>query len=133
MDIFRIKSKLRGYFKMERSVVLGLFVGDKRITLYQFALLMIYVCCAGWDERHADYAIADISDRELSNVVGLKKDKVGHNRRILEAKGHIALLKGKNRQYRIRIKHPDLFFIKKTGKVSGNEPTVSEYGDTQQV
>jgi hypothetical protein len=140
---FDLRSKLRGYFTFPREMILKLFYGESTIstadprpilTANQFAQLIIYIAMASWDRRNRKkYAIAEISDRKLSKIVGFKKDKVGLNRKILETKGYIDLLKGTNRSFNIKIKNPELFYPKLTDKVSDKVPTLSDKDDTHQV
>jgi len=105
----------------------------QKITFAQFGLLVIYAGLADWDFRHKAFAVTDISDRKFSNVLGLGKDRVGFNRKILWAKGYIELLKGKNRSSRIKINRPEDFFHKPKGSVSAHKDTMSKIGDTQKM
>jgi len=122
MDEFELKSKLRGYYKMPRELILDLF--NKKITFDKFGLLMIYIAFADWDKRHKNYAIADISDNQLCKISGLSKFKVKKNKLKLCLGGYLELKKGKNKQMKILINNPDSFFKKSKEKVSKNETTI---------
>lgn len=122
MDDFELNSKLRGYFKMPRNLVLDLV--NNKISFNQFGLLIIYIAFADWDKRHKHYAITNISDNQLNKIKDLSKFKIKKNKLILFIKDYLELTMGKNKQMIVSIKNPDKFFQNITGKKTKNKSTV---------
>lgn len=122
MDEFELKSKLRGFYKMPRELILDLF--NKKITFDEFGLLMIYIAFADWDKRHKNYGRAYISDNQLNKIEGLSKFKVKLNKYKLYAERYLELTDGQNKQKVININNPDLYFKEYKEKVVKSKTTI---------
>lgn len=108
MDEFELKSKLRGFYKMPRSLILKLM--DKQLTASQFSLLQIYIGFTDRDRRHKSYATTDISNRILSRIIGFNKDKIAQDKYILEIKGFIQIKKKKGNKQIVKMLNPSDYF-----------------------
>lgn len=114
MDEFELKSKLRGYYKMPRMLIIQLL--ERKITASQFSLLLIYIGFADRDKRHKNYATSDISNRKLSRIIGLNKDKIAQDKKILYVKGFIDIKNKKGNKQIIKILNPSEFFTEIVSK-----------------
>ncbi len=121
MDEYELKSKLRGYFNFPRSLIIDLATNN--ITPDQFTLFTVFLGLASWDSRGKNYATINTSNREISKILHWNRNKIGLNKGLLFGRKYIDLLNGKNRQLKIRINNPELFYSKITGEVSKTRAT----------
>jgi hypothetical protein len=99
---------------MPRDIVASLFnCSDQtvRLTAKQFALLNIYIAYADWDNTHKKFASTSISNRLVSTVVGFNKDQVSRDKKILEIKGFIDIIKLEGNREKIILRKPKRYFV----------------------
>lgn len=95
MNIDQDSPKFKNYNLLPRRFNKMLFCGE--ISLDEFAILLIYVMCADWDNRHKVYSTISISNNFLSKkIIGLSRNKVAELKKTLLEKGFIKLLESKN-------------------------------------
>jgi hypothetical protein len=105
-------SKLRGFYKMPRDLILKLFSRD--LTFNQFGLLVIYLGFADWDSTHRKFGTTNISNNELRKcIIGLDKNKIAVEKWILAGKNFIEIERLKSNAEIITIKNPKLYFPEK--------------------
>lgn len=104
--------KYKGFYYFQRELINDLF--NKKITFDQFALLAIYIGLADWENRHKDFAICKLSNNTLGDrVVGLNKNKISFNKRILWIKNYIEIIHMPGNNEFVKIINPEQYFNKK--------------------
>lgn len=104
----------KSYFKLPRRIIVNMFKKGsvESLTFSQLGLLVIYVGYADWDNRHSkSFATTGISNRCLAKLNGLNKDKIAMDKKILEIKRYIEVIKEKDNHEIIRIENPMNYYI----------------------